>query len=269
MFARLARTSIPTRGLRFFSAAKDAKTPKKGPVFSADFAALDPTVSDKHFLETSKKLRQQPPDLADLEAALKKTSLTNEEKEALAVKRSFVKRVVDDLFAEGKKGGASELNKINANIVAWEEFCKSAPEAAATILHPLVAKTKRASMINDVAAHLSFSKAFTSTLLKLAEEEKLSYFPKISAAFATAASTFNKEVIVTVRSASPLSKENLTKISSSLKKHVKQGENITLKQEVDPRLLGGFVLISDKFFQDLSVATVLTKMEQHIAATSG
>jgi len=85
----------------------------------------------------------------------------------------------------------------------------------------------------------------------------------IAAAFVSLLKKQNGIVPVTVTSAVKLEKQTLDQILSKLKSQVEGDFEVT--EEVDPSLIGGFVVkMEDKQF-DASISTQLNRMKQELA----
>jgi hypothetical protein len=73
-----------------------------------------------------------------------------------------------------------------------------------------------------------------------------------------------KEVEGAVVSAEPLTDSQFNAIVGKMQKLTASGEKLLIKRQVDPDLIGGFVIRVGDRVQDLSVAAQIARMQKHL-----
>ncbi len=156
------------------------------------------------------------------------------------------------------------LEEVKKDIELFIETCRANYQLQAVLKNPIIGLDKKAGILeglfagklNDVI--LSFFRIAVrkgrATILYATAKEFISQY-----------NILRNIVSATVTSASPLSSENIAQIEEVVKQ-VTDGE-VVLSSQVDPALIGGFILkVGDKQF-DASISSRLNKLrkefEQH------
>jgi F-type H+-transporting ATPase subunit delta len=152
------------------------------------------------------------------------------------------------------------LDAIQADMLQVIEVIKSNSQLQAVLKNPIIKLDKKESILNSI-----FGKSAHPLLVaffKLLIEKR-----RAGVLFATAKEfivEFNQEkgiVEASVLSAAPLSSEQQEQIISLINKEY--GKQVILSNEIDPDLIGGFILtVGDKQI-DTSIAGKLNRLEQH------
>jgi len=152
------------------------------------------------------------------------------------------------------------LDAIHADMLQVIEVIKSNSQLQAVLKNPIIKLDKKENILNGIfgkSAHPALL-AFFNLLIEKGRAGVL---------FATAKEfivEFNQEkgiIEASVLSAAPLSAEQKEQIISLVKEEY--GSQVILSNEIDPELIGGFILtIGDKQI-DASIAGKLKRLEQH------
>jgi len=118
--------------------------------------------------------------------------------------------------------------------------------------------------VKDFAAHIGADKATTELLQKLNVDRKFLELDEIINRYSKLVRSHNKEVVATVTSAEPLTKEQLERIKKNLQPHVAKGYTLTLVEKVNPKIIGGLVIDMENMHQDLSISTAIGQLENRL-----
>lgn len=102
----------------------------------------------------------------------------------------------------------------------------------------------------------------------LVEEEAQKDFKFIQADFEALVADELQEVNGVITSAEPLDESQVQSISERMNDFVPEGWTLQVETKVDPTLIGGFTITIGDEFQDLSVATQISNLEEHLASTA-
>lgn len=154
------------------------------------------------------------------------------------------------------------LEAIHGDMLQVIEIIKSNSNLRAVLKNPIIKLDKKSNILKEIfgaKAHAAVISFFDLLVKK----------GRAGVIYATAkefVSEYNREkgiVEASVVSAVPLSKEHQNEIISLIKKDY--GNEVILTNEVNPDLIGGFILrVGDKQV-DTSIASQLNKLEQHLS----
>ena len=151
------------------------------------------------------------------------------------------------------------LEPIKKDIELFLGTCRANPALQAILKNPIISLDKKANILDGLFGdklhkmilsffHIVFRKGRSEILYATAKE------------FISQYNIIKNVVKATVTSASPLSKENIAQIEDVVKQATK-GE-VILSAQVDPDLIGGFILkVGDKQF-DTSLSSKLNKLKK-------
>jgi F-type H+-transporting ATPase subunit delta len=151
------------------------------------------------------------------------------------------------------------LEPIKKDIELFLETCRANPALQAILKNPIISLDKKANILDGLFGdklhkmilsffHIVIRKGRSEILYATAKE------------FISQYNIIKNVVKATVTSASPLSKENIAQIEDVVKQATK-GE-VILSAQVDPDLIGGFILkVGDKQF-DTSLSSKLNKLKK-------
>lgn len=151
------------------------------------------------------------------------------------------------------------LEPIKKDIELFLGTCRANPALQAILKNPIISLDKKANILDGLFGdklhkmvlsffHIVIRKGRSEILYATAKE------------FISQYNIIKNVVKATVTSASPLSKENIAQIEDVVKQATK-GE-VILSAQVDPDLIGGFILkVGDKQF-DTSLSSKLNKLKK-------
>jgi len=151
------------------------------------------------------------------------------------------------------------LEPIKKDIELFLGTCRANPALQAILKNPIISLDKKANILDGLFGdklhkmilsffHIVIRKGRSEILYATARE------------FISQYNIIKNVVKATVTSASPLSKENIAQIEDVVKQATK-GE-VILSAQVDPELIGGFILkVGDKQF-DTSLSSKLNKLKK-------
>ena len=132
---------------------------------------------------------------------------------------------------------------------------------------PIINTTKKAAIIEELFGK-RFDKttmAFLNIILKKGRE---SYLPEIGKEFVAQYKQLKEVSLVKLITAVPLKGDALEKIKSELLKSSQTGKNIEFATEVDPDIIGGFVIqFQDKLY-DASIAHKLELLKKEFSGNT-
>jgi F-type H+-transporting ATPase subunit delta len=160
-----------------------------------------------------------------------------------------------------------EARKLNA-LQAWSDALTALaeavfhPEVNAIIGNPKVSKTQVASMLEALLGGKADAKLKNFVHI-LADNQRVSVLPEISAGFEALKADAEKSINVVVESPFELSAAQQDKIAASLKKRM--GCEIKLESRIKKELLGGVVIRAGDKVIDGSALTRLGEMATALA----
>lgn len=174
--------------------------------------------------------------------------------ELMTVARPYAKAAFEVAKEKGLVADWDNMLNVLAGAAKDQKFSKA-------LSNPSFSAEEKASALADVCSEVATTegKAF---LLSLAENNRLSLLPAISALFNEFKLEFDKAVDVVVTSAYPLSSEQENTLAVSLGK--KLDRKINLASETDASLIGGVVIRTGDLIIDGSVRGKLAKLAEAI-----
>ncbi len=153
----------------------------------------------------------------------------------------------------------NSLEPVRKDIELFLETCRANPQLQAVLKNPIIGLDKKASIMDGLFAGKlnEMILSFFKIVIRKGRSEVLYATAK---EFISQYNILKNVVKATVISASPLSQENISHIEDVVKQATK-GE-VILKAQVDPDLIGGFILkVGDKQF-DTSISGKLNKLRK-------
>jgi ATP synthase F1 delta subunit len=212
--------------------------------------------------------RDSPPNLDDIEFAKemsKQDKRTPEEIQRALTKDDPTIVLANNLFANAKKAGG-DLYAPLWSLEAWVKFEADCSLLISLFNHPLTPLARRTAILNDLTAHLNTNKTAAAFLQELNVARDMRSVKAVMRHYQKLVCDHNKDVIVTVTSAQALNPQQLAKVQENLKKHVGKGEKLIVRENVDPKIIGGLIIDGQKMYQDLSVRYAFERMEQNLRA---
>lgn len=170
-----------------------------------------------------------------------------------AISRRYAKALVN-LGAEQKtvEGFGEELAKVSS-VFASEDFLRLVMES------PTFPLAKKTAILEEVTKSLQLSEGIRNFLGLLLENDRLKYLSQIEGDYRKLADELSGVLRARLKSASPLSEEQVKAIASALAE--KTGKRIDVTMDVDPSLIGGLQAeIAGQLF-DGSIKTQLKRIE--------
>jgi len=155
------------------------------------------------------------------------------------------------------------LEEMMKDMVLFEEVVDQNSELEAILKNPIVPLDKKAGILNDVFGNKVHQ--ITQSFLKLVVNKGRSgILFETSKQFINQYQFIKGIVTAEVTSATALTDDNKTEIVSLVKKELGAKE-VIIKEKVDEKLIGGFILkVGDKQF-DASIAGGLNKLKKEFA----
>lgn len=155
------------------------------------------------------------------------------------------------------------LEEIKNDMVLLDQVIDQNPELEAILKNPIVPLDKKAGILDNVfgAKVNAVTKAFLNLVVKKGRSEILFGTAK---AFIQQYNAIKGIVTAEVTSATELTDANRAEIVAIVKKEVGANE-VVIKEKVNDKLIGGFILkVGDKQF-DASIANGLNKLKKEFA----
>ena len=156
------------------------------------------------------------------------------------------------------------LEEIKNDMVLLDQVIDQNPELEAILKNPIVPLDKKAGILDNVfgAKVNAVTKVFLNLVVKKGRSEILFGTAK---AFIQQYNAIKGIVTAEVTSATELTDANRAEIVAIVKKEVGANE-VVIKEKVNDKLIGGFILkVGDKQF-DASIASGLNKLKKEFAA---
>jgi len=159
---------------------------------------------------------------------------------------------------------ANALDTVKQSLDKFVSIFESKREIKNVLLNPRTTSEDKLAYVRDVAQAAGCDELTVNHLLQLQKEKKLGKVQEISRNFIKLLSEHRKERHGAVISAEPLSDTHFEKIREKMQKLVRPDEKLILAREVDPELVGGFIIRLGNQAQDLSVSAQIGRMETHL-----
>jgi len=166
------------------------------------------------------------------------------------------------------------MDKVQTELMQLAEAVTTLPELRNLATDPFVPSIVRKKVVQAIlqdAGNVKVSEVSKRLMESLAEENALTAVPSISSIFDELVLAHKKEVYVTIVTAEPLDKMELSDVRKQAEKFVEPGFKLVTKMRVDKKLLGGFVLEFEDRLVDSSTAkkqsefnNMVTKLENDL-----
>jgi len=173
-----------------------------------------------------------------------------------------VGKMTHSLFNAALK--ADTLDVVKESIDKFVAIFESQRDIKNAILNPRLSGDDKLKYVQDVAASIGVDELTANLVTQLQKDKRLGKIGEILRNFGVLLSEHRKELFGAVISAEPLSETHYAQIFERMKKMVKPDEKLIVAREVDPSLVGGFIVRIGNRAQDLSVATQIARMETHL-----
>lgn len=155
---------------------------------------------------------------------------------------------------------AQSLDTVAGSLGALKAAIAESADFKALINSPVLSRETSAKTIAAVASAMGIDALTTKFLGVLAQNRRLGQMPAVIRAYETLLSNHKGEARAEVTSAHPLTAEQLTALSASLRARV--GREVAVDAKVDPAILGGLVVRIGSQMIDSSIRTRLNTLAQ-------
>ncbi|WP_183953442.1 F0F1 ATP synthase subunit delta [Sphingobium fontiphilum] len=160
------------------------------------------------------------------------------------------------LFDLAREGNV--LDTVAQSLAALKGAIAESTDFKGLINSPVLSRDASGKAIAAVAAAMNIDPLTVRFLGVLAENRRLSQLPAIVGAYETLLSNHKGEALAEVTSAHPLSSDQISALSASLKARV--GREVAVNARVDPAILGGLVVKIGSQMIDSSIRTRLNSL---------
>ena len=160
---------------------------------------------------------------------------------------------------------AQEQNAVEVvkdDMVLFYKTVRESPELGAVLANPIISHTKKVSILADIF-NARMSKVSIAMLNIMVNKGRADVLYAMAHEFIAQYDVKNNVTYAKVVSASPLSEANKQKMLNEVQQAI--GGTIKLNSQVDPSLIGGFVLTVGDRRIDTSVANSLNKIKKDFA----
>lgn len=161
----------------------------------------------------------------------------------------------------GASRDATALDAVRADAKALADLAESSEAFAVFLDHPRIPVDKRDELLNLLFAD-KLQSVTLDFLRLLSHKQRLGILVEILRVFQEALDAEKGIVTVWVRSAEKLIQRQEAEISAKLAKRL--GKTIRLETEVDPGLIGGFLVKVGDTIEDYSLATKLETFKRNV-----
>lgn len=155
------------------------------------------------------------------------------------------------------------LEQIKNDMVLFEQIVDDHSELEAILKNPIVPLDKKAGILHDVFGN-KFHQITNSFLRLVVNKGRSAILFDTAKQFIAQYNAIKGIVLAEVTSAIALTEANKIEIISLVKKEIGANQ-VIIKEEVDEKLIGGFILkVGDKQF-DASIASGLSKLKKEFA----
>jgi F-type H+-transporting ATPase subunit O len=141
--------------------------------------------------------------------------------------------------------------------VQMVEVFASQPKLRELALDPFVPRVARVKIMSDLLKDSGATEITKRLFVSLAEENALAATLQVSNSFDELMLAHKKEVYCTIVTAEPMDKLEKVEMTKQAAQFVEPGFKLVMKEKVNKKLLGGFVLEFEDRLVDMSVAKKL------------
>lgn len=170
-------------------------------------------------------------------------------------------RYAKSAFALAEEKNIVEETREDMGMIA--NVISSNREFAAFLKSPLISSSKKLTIVNEIFGGNYKSELAEMLVQLVVRKGREMYLPQVAESFLRLYDEAKKILRGVLTSAVPLSSDQMKKIKASMEE--KSGKTFEMESEVNPELIGGFVLkVGDTLF-DGSVASSLRKLNQEFS----
>ncbi len=172
------------------------------------------------------------------------------------------KRYASALFALGREGGPSELERFGASLNALADAVATSPQLAEVFKNPVLSPAEKKGVIKALLEKVGASDVVRRFCELLADKGRLPILREIAATYGAMLDDFSGITRGVFTSAVALDEARKANILAQLEK--KTGRKLVLEFGVNAGLLGGFVLKLGDLLLDASVQTQIDNLRESI-----
>eukprot|EP01023_Acetabularia_acetabulum_P064314 TRINITY_DN827_c0_g1_i2.p1 TRINITY_DN827_c0_g1~~TRINITY_DN827_c0_g1_i2.p1 ORF type:complete len:271 (-),score=55.16 TRINITY_DN827_c0_g1_i2:152-928(-) len=159
---------------------------------------------------------------------------------------------------------ANQLPAIQRDLNTLSKKMSEDAMLAHFVQNPSKTKKERNERISKELSGIKASQITTDFFQVLCDTNKLKNFPKILESFGEIMRTYNKEIQVTVVSASDLGSDEMDSAKKLAQQFLPADAKATYSSRVDPQIIGGMILDMGDQYIDLSVKKKLQELEEQV-----
>jgi len=171
-------------------------------------------------------------------------------------------KVAHSLFNASVKDGS--IDSVKQSLSNFATLWEAKREIQINLMNPRTSSEDKIKYVREVAASAGTTDAVADALVDMQRNKKLHKVIDVAKFFNVLVAEHCKEKSGAIISAEPLSEKQYEAISAKMRKLVKPDETLVITREVEPALVGGFIIRIGNRAQDLSVANQITRMEAHL-----
>ena len=141
------------------------------------------------------------------------------------------------------------------------------PDLRGLVLNPGIAAVARRAIVGQIVERLGLSAIVGNMIRLLADRDRLDVLPDVARAYATLVDRELGRARVTIRTAIPLSPEQITELET-LARRLTRAAHVVVSTQVDPDLIGGVRLDANGTVYDGSVKTQLVRLANRMASAA-
>jgi F-type H+-transporting ATPase subunit delta len=174
----------------------------------------------------------------------------------------FTKPYVDALFEVA--GSAENVEALLGKLDGFSSALRESPELRAVLSNPGIERDKKNALVSAVASRVGMNGLGTRLLTTLLHNNRLLKLEEVAAAARQRLDKDRRVVEARVTSAAPLANGDTARIQKALE--AKTSRSVRLVHDVDPALLGGFVV---KMGSEVYDASLKQRLERARRALHG
>jgi len=179
--------------------------------------------------------------------------LTAQNSVLVQIARPYASALFDLARSEGTLGPVEE------GLAALARLAGESPDFARFLRSPVIPADDKADAADAILSRVSLHPSVANFVRVVARNGRLFALPAMIAEFRDLAAAARGEVSADVTSAAPLNAAQRDNLAQTLKARI--GKTVTLKEHVDPSLIGGLVVKVGSQMIDSSLKTKLTAMK--------
>ena len=140
----------------------------------------------------------------------------------------------------------------------------SQPDLRSLVLNPGIGAVARREIVGQIVERLALAPTVGNLIRLLADRDRIDVLPGVARAYEVLVDRELGRARVTIRSAAPLTPQQLAELES-LARGLTKADQVIVSTEVDPDLIGGVTLAAGGTVYDGSVKTQLARLADRMA----